>query len=135
MNRFVMSLALLAIFAQGLTFGQDPPLLTRDMGNGRFWNAMDATQKAIYLRGDYDGIYSIDRTQLKIYFPASLTFKEYAKMIDDLYSQPENMPLPITIVMLVATMKSNGVDPSTVDGFLSEMRAQEINAAHETNKK
>ncbi len=73
MKRFAIPIALMVMLFQALTFSQEPPVLTRNMGNGRFWDAMNTTQRGVYLRGAYDGIYSLDRTQLQVYFPMSLT--------------------------------------------------------------
>lgn len=82
---------------------------TYGMKNGRFWNALDDSQRAAFLAGLEDGWSLRGHTESTVLGKvilalhpcgSSVTYGEEAEMITAAYKEPENRSLPIGWVMM-----------------------------------
>ncbi len=99
------------------------PLETTGFLNGRVWQSLNLTEKVVLIAGLYDGlIYFEARADIaegptsaaahadvqKRFSAPSFTRGEMAKQIDDLYSHPANVNLPIVDVIQAAVAIYHG---------------------------
>jgi hypothetical protein len=113
-------------------FAAEDLKMTDGQGNGRFWSAMEESQKLGWLYGYHEGIASAVailskdtesfKNQMSSMFPDKLTYAETRTAIDRFYSTPENGPIPIASALLYVMQSAVGVNQKTLDEFVSGLR-------------
>jgi hypothetical protein len=85
--------------------------------NGRWWLKMTRAGKISYLEGYIEGFstglimftdMSKASTREHEFYPFKLNFGEVAEVLDSAYEQPENRPIPVWEILVVASMKAEG---------------------------
>ena len=108
--------------------------------NGRYWNMLNDTQKTIFITGVWDGVdtylllirlrtdtkQEYDRCFLAQSLLKAVGFypQEITKIVDDIYEDTSNIQIPITKVIIVATLKAGGVSSQEIEKGLSDFRKE-----------
>jgi hypothetical protein len=93
---------------------------TVDALNGRMWKAMTSRDRNLYVRGIINALLFAAPKELR--WPEGLTWSEGETMMNDLYSRPENVSIPIVFVMQAITLKVGGATQAEYEDFLSASR-------------
>lgn len=123
MKRFLCSLLL-----AGALVAAEAPEETFGLRNGRFWNKLGKAgdfgsgMQFGYLHGYTNGLVWGEAKDANGYYPARLSFGEIQKALDEIYSQPENVLIPIPLALTTVVLKVNGASKNEVDEFLVTMR-------------
>jgi hypothetical protein len=118
------AVCILFLFGAFPLFGADVPAdKTFGLDNGRFWNTLTPGLKDAYMRGLFEGWRLRGNTEEKVkgsvivVFTASgqFTSNEVADMLTSIYSDSENIALPVGWVALASLAVERGeTDRSTV---------------------
>jgi hypothetical protein len=85
----------------------DPdPAWTAQFPNGRFWNTSNEGQRLHYLTGVRDAAFLSDRKTE--WMAKGFTIGDYLKEIDKVFSEGENLNIPVVWVFRYCTNKLNG---------------------------
>jgi hypothetical protein len=84
------------------------------------WKAMTSRDRNLYVWGMLNAIRFLAPKETS--WPEGLTWTEGEAMMNDLYSRPENVSIPIVFAMQAITMKVGGATPLAYEDFLAASR-------------
>ena len=110
------------LFSLSLTAQISSELLTHGGLNGRFWKTMTSEQQDFFVLGYRQAFnfYVTEKDQGK--FPAKSTPREIAEGLNEIYSAPENVALPIDAAIMVYERKSAGWPRAKIEDLLAKFR-------------
>jgi hypothetical protein len=126
-----MKLATLLLFLTVTAFGIDPIPRTGGLVNGHFWTPDDSLKKGLqlgYLMGLSEGTRN---TSLGYSMFGDSTFKEIVDGVDDFYSDPANVLIPVRDAMRYFQLKLNGASAEKLAETLALFRRVAAAEPHE----
>ena len=110
MRRLILILALATCASAG-----DEPWQTNGKVNGRYWTGIDDMQKLAYLVAYKEASEAYHQSDTG-YFPCSpVILGDILKGIDRIYSDPENLVLPVVDALWIFTAKTRGSSPREIE--------------------
>ncbi|MDO9514607.1 MAG: hypothetical protein Q7J01_00705 [Syntrophales bacterium] len=110
------------------------------LGNGRAWNMLNDVEKGVFIAGVWQGVdtylllislktdtkQEYDRCFLAQSLLRAVGFypQEIAKIVDVIYEDTSNIQIPITKVIIVATLKAGGASSQEIEKVLSDLRKE-----------
>ena len=95
---------------------------TAGLSNGRSWNAMAAEQKRAYVMGMVDVLASLKPQGADLFLSPRFTVDETVGSIDQIYSAPENVLIPVVFALRLAVLKFNGGSSQEFDAMIVGFR-------------
>ncbi len=115
--------AIIGVFSFATLYGQPRGQRTAGMINGRAWVIFTPRMRTSFLAGFTDGIgvYSCSLDQLKSVKKSGLSIGESKKMLDDFYSDPGNVLIPVAAALELVTDRG-GESPDEYEQLLLAAR-------------
>jgi len=88
---------------------------------GEEWNSMDAEGKPAFLRGMVEGL-KFRGPDMGPWEPVTEDLEEYIPEIDSVYENPENIDLPVVLILNYVNSKFAGMDQEELDYRLEDLR-------------
>jgi len=122
-SRQMVLVAIIGVLFFTTVYGQPRGQRTAGMINGRAWVIFTPKMRTSFLAGFGDGIgvYSCGSDQFKSVKKSSLSIGESKKMLDDFYSNPENILIPVAAALELVTDRG-GESPDEYGSLLLEAR-------------
>jgi hypothetical protein len=130
MKRAAAIVALLSFFSVLASARDHPEFFSKDLHNGRFWRALNETQKIFYISGYREGISiglraaNTKPETAQTYLPFNLPNGDIVKGVDKFYSKPENLRFPIKEALSIFSAKVNGASEELIDQAMDLLRKQ-----------
>lgn len=111
--------------AAPLACAADPLEATGGFSNGRLWTRLPEPSKLAYVAGIGEaGALCDTRAKGNLYlFNETMARDEVAKAIDQVYSDPTNMALPVVGVYRYVAMKATGASAGDLEAELARLRS------------
>ena len=105
--------------------GPQIDIVTEHMLNGKMWIDLENIAKLMYISAFLDAVSlaSNDAPKMEEHFSNSrMTRNEIAKSIDNFYTTPENLAIPIPYAISVTKLRSTGANPEEIETLIDKFR-------------
>jgi len=78
------------------------------------------------MSGIFEGV-ALANGDVSRYAACNLTMAEEAAAVDRFYQEADNLPVPVSVALLVVVMKANGETPDAVENFTAAVKRAILN--------